>query len=74
MGPAFKEMPFFLSQEFSLVDCTIAPILWRLPQLGITLPEKAEAVREYAKRLFDRESFRQSLSEAEMEINDEYYG
>jgi RNA polymerase-associated protein len=74
MGPAFKEMPFFLSQEFSLVDCTIAPILWRLPQLGITLPEKGEAVREYAKRLFDRESFRQSLSEAEMEINDEYYG
>ena len=74
MAPAFKEMPYFLSQEFSLVDCTIAPILWRLPELGIDLPEKAEPVKEYAQRLFQRESFKLSLSEAELEMNDEYYG
>ena len=74
MAPAFKEMPYFLSQEFSLVDCTIAPILWRLPELGIELPEKAEPVKEYAQRLFQRESFKLSLSEAELEMNDEYYG
>ena len=74
MAPAFKEMPYFLSQEFSLVDCTIAPILWRLPELGIELPEKAEPVKEYAQRLFQRESFKLSLSEAEWEMNDEYYG
>ena len=74
MAPAFKEMPYFLSQEYSLVDCTIAPILWRLPELGIELSGKAEPVKEYAKRLFQRESFKLSLSEAELEMNDEYYG
>ena len=74
MIPAFKEMPYFLSQEYSLVDCTIAPILWRLPILGIELPEKAKPIKEYAARIFERSSFRESLSEAEKEMNEEYYG
>ena len=72
--PAFKEMPYFLSQEFSLVDCTIAPILWRLSLLGMALPEKADSVKAYAERIFARQSFRESLSEAEIELNEEYYG
>jgi RNA polymerase-associated protein len=72
--PAFKEMPYFLSQEFSLVDCTIAPILWRLSLLGMSLPEKAGSVKAYAERIFARQSFRESLSEAEIEMNEEYYG
>ena len=29
----FAARRFFLSDEFSLVDCTIAPLLWRLPGL-----------------------------------------
>ena len=74
MIPAFKEMPYFLSQEFSLVDCTIAPILWRLKQMGIELPEKAQPIKDYAKRIFEKESFKNSLSEAEIEMNEEYYG
>ncbi|MEC8882848.1 MAG: glutathione S-transferase N-terminal domain-containing protein [Pseudomonadota bacterium] len=74
MIPAFKEMPYFLSQEFSLVDCTIAPILWRLKQMNIELPAKAQPIKDYAKRIFEKESFRNSLSEAEIEMNEEYYG
>ena len=61
-------MPYFLSQEFSLVDCTIAPILWRLPQYGIELPEKAQPIIDYANRIFERNSFQVSLSETEQEI------
>ena len=68
--PVFSEMPFFLSQEFSLVDCTIAPVLWRLPQYGIELPEKAAAIKDYANRMFSRNSFQASLSELEMEIRE----
>ena len=71
--PAFKEMPFFLSPEFSLVDCTIAPILWRLPLYEITLPEKAKPVLEYAHRIFTRPSFKSSLSEQEVEMREEFY-
>ena len=31
----FKVKPYFLSDEFSLVDATIAPVLWRLPYYEI---------------------------------------
>ncbi len=64
----FKAKPFFLSDDFTLVDCTIAPILWRLPSFGVELPSHAIAVKQYADRLFDRPSFRESLSELELEL------
>lgn len=64
----FRVMPFFLSEEYSLVDATIAPILWRLPVLGIELPSEAKAVNAYADRIFSREAFQQSLTEAEREM------
>lgn len=64
----FKAKPFFLSDEFSLVDASIAPILWRLPSFGIDLPPQAQAISRYANHLFSRVSFRESLSEAEQEM------
>jgi len=64
----FKAKPFFLSDEFSLVDATIAPILWRLPYFGIDLPPQAQAVTRYANHVFSRSSFRESLSENEQEM------
>lgn len=63
--PVFSAKPFFLSDEFSLVDCALAPLLWRLPLLGIDLPKPAESIKAYAERIFRRESFRASLSETE---------
>ncbi|MCY0964335.1 stringent starvation protein SspA [Parathalassolituus penaei] len=69
--PIFQEMPYFMSDEFSLVDCCVAPILWRLPVLGIELPAKqCKPLLSYMERLFDRESFQASLSEAEKEMHD----
>ncbi len=68
-APIFEEKPYFMSEEFTIVDCCVAPILWRLPQLGIELPEKQEKlISEYMDRLFERESFKASLSDAELEI------
>ncbi len=64
----FAAKPFFLSEDFALVDCTILPILWRLPQLGVRLPPQATGVLDYADRLFERDSFRSSLSEPEREM------
>ena len=64
----FKAKPYFLSDEFSLVDCSIAPILWRLPKFGIKLGGSAKPIMEYAERVFDRPSFRSSLSEEEVEM------
>lgn len=66
----FVEMPFFMSEEFTLVDCCLAPILWRLPQLDISLPStrQTKPLTEYLDRLFERESFQESLTDQEREI------
>ena len=64
----FGAKPYFISDEFSLVDATIAPILWRLPLYGIDLGSQAEPIEEYMKRVFARRSFQQSLTELEQEM------
>jgi len=64
----FAVTPFFLSEDFTLVDASVAPILWRLPHYGIELPKEAKAVDDYARRLFDRETFQLSLTESEREL------
>ena len=66
----FGAKPFFLSDEFSLVDATIIPILWRLKHYHIELPRQAKPVMQYAARMFERDSFRASLSDAEREMMD----
>ena len=66
----FAAKPFFLSDEFSLVDATVAPILWRLKHYGIELPAQAKAVTQYAERIFARDSFEASLTEEEKEMGE----
>ncbi|TFH88078.1 stringent starvation protein A [Billgrantia azerbaijanica] len=69
ISPIFEDVPYFMSEEFSLVDCCIAPILWRLPELGIELPEKQVGpLVSYMERLFERDAFIASLSEREREM------
>lgn len=68
IAPVFNDMPYFLSEEFSLVDCCMAPLLWRLPILDIVLPPQAKSVIAYAERLFERESFISCLTEAEQQM------
>jgi RNA polymerase-associated protein len=70
IAPIFAEKPFFMNDEFTLVDCCIAPILWRLPSLGVDIrPSKqSKPLLTYMESLFNRESFQQSLSEQEREL------
>ena len=63
--PLFANPPYFLGQDFSLVDVTMAPLLWRLPHCGIELTPQAAALRDYAERLFQRPAFARSLSPQE---------
>jgi len=64
----FAAKKFFLSDEFSLVDATIAPILWRLPQFGIKLPVQARPIQRYMDDVFSRPSFQASLTDMEREL------
>lgn len=64
----FKAKPYFLSDEFSLVDATIAPVLWRLPTWEIEMPPQAQTIIRYMNLIFSRPAFRQSLSPLEQEM------
>jgi RNA polymerase-associated protein len=69
VAPILNEAPYFMSEEFSLVDCYLAPLLWRLPAFGIELVgQGSKELKTYMLRLFERESFQASLTEAEREI------
>ena len=70
IAPIFAEMPFFMSEEFTIVDCCMAPILWRLPSLGVDLKsyQHTQPLVDYQTRLFDRDAFRQSLTDVEREM------
>lgn len=68
IAPVFEQKPYFMSDEFTLVDCALAPLLWRLNEMCIELPESAIAVTQYAQRIFARESFQESLSEIEEDM------
>jgi len=71
VSPIFEQKPFFMGEEFSLLDCAIAPLLWRLPSYGIELPPVARPLLDYAERMFDRESFKESLTDGEKEMKDD---
>jgi RNA polymerase-associated protein len=64
----FGAKRYFLSDEFSLVDCSIAPILWRLPLFGIELKGHVQPLKRYMDFVFARRSFQDSLSDAEQEM------
>lgn len=64
----FAARPFFLSDEFTMVDASIVPILWRLASWNVRLPKQASPVEDYMERMFAREGFRRSLSEAELTL------
>lgn len=68
MSPVLTEQQFLLGDEFSLVDCFLAPLLWRLPTLEIDLPRQARPVIDYSKRIFERQAFMTSMSEIERDL------
>ena len=69
-APVFAEMPYFMSDEFTIVDCCVSALLWRLPKMSITLDDpQAKPIQKYMERMFARESFKVSLSELEKEMH-----
>lgn len=67
-APVFAAKPFFMNDEYSLVDCALAPLLWRLPSLGIDLGLLNSSISHYANQIFSREAFQESLSPEEKDM------
>ncbi len=63
-----QNQTYFSGDDYSLIDAYVAPLLWRLPMLGIELPKQAEPLFQYAERLFKRPAFHASMSDQEIEL------
>ena len=69
MSPNFLVQRYAMGNEFSLVDCYLAPLLWRLSVMDVTLPRQGQAVMDYSERLFERSTFQASLNSLEREMH-----
>jgi RNA polymerase-associated protein len=67
-APVFEATPYFMSEEYSLIDCAMAPFLWRLPSIGIDIASLGKGITAYANRLFSRRAFQESLSREEKDM------
>ncbi len=67
---AFKASKFFLSADMSLADCALAPLIWRLPSLGINLPPSAQVINDYGERIFRNPGFTRSLMPEERALRE----
>lgn len=67
-APVFEATPYFMSEEYSLIDCAMAPFLWRLPSIGIDITSLGKGITAYANRLFSRKAFQDSLTSQEKEL------
>jgi len=69
MSPIFLAQRYAMGNEFSLVDCYLAPLLWRLSVMDVTLPRQGQAVMDYSERLFERSTFQASLNSLERDMH-----
>ena len=69
MSPIFLTQRYAMGNEFSLVDCYLAPLLWRLSVMDVTLPRQGQAVMDYSARLVERSTFQASLNSLEREMH-----
>jgi RNA polymerase-associated protein len=63
--PVFKAAKFFLNPELSLADCALAPLVWRLPSLGLNLGREAQAIFDYGERIFRNPGYTRSMTDEE---------
>ena len=70
IAPIFGQRKFFMSDDYSLVDIFLTPVLWRLPYYKVKLPASAKPLLQFAERMFRRDAFEASLTEGEREMRD----
>ena len=70
IAPIFSELPYFMSEEFTLTDCCLAPILWRIHEMGLKVDKSRQTkpLFDYMERIFSREAYQESMSSLEREM------
>lgn len=63
LTPLFQHYPYFMSEQFTILDCMLAPIFIRLSSMGIELPkQQCRPILLYCQRVFNRPAFLKSLT------------
>jgi len=71
IAPVFADRPFFMSEDFTLVDCFVAPILWRLDALDLKMSARQlKPMQKYMNEMFERDTFQESLTEPEVDMRE----
>lgn len=70
MKPMFERSEYFLGDDLTVADISIAVLLWRLEEYNVQLPASAKVIKDYAERIFVRKAFKDSLSEIEEDMRD----
>lgn len=65
LTPIFVKNKYMLGDEFTMLDVSIAPLLWRLDYYGIDLSKNAAPLLKYAERIFSRPAFIEALTPSE---------
>ena len=65
LAPILLKSKYMLGDEFSMLDVSIAPLLWRLDHYGIDLPKSAAPLMKYAERIFSRPAYIEALTPSE---------
>lgn len=65
IGTRLNAGAYLLGDEFTLLDVSLAPVLWRLDHYGIELPRTAAPLMTYGERLFSRPAFIDSMTPSE---------
>ena len=65
IGTRLNAGAYLLGEEFTLLDVSLAPVLWRLDHYGIELPRTAAPLMTYGERLFSRPAFIDSMTPSE---------
>lgn len=71
IAPVFADRSFFMNDEFTLVDCFVAPILWRLNALDLKMSARQlKPIQRYMNDMFERDTFQESLTEPEVDMRE----
>lgn len=63
LTPLFQHYPYFMSEQFTILDCMLAPIFIRLNAMGIELPkQQCRPIHLYCQRIFSRPAFIKSMT------------
>ena len=65
IAPLFTKQKYLLGEVYSMLDVALAPLLWRLDYLGISLPKQGAPLLKYAERIFSRPAFIAALTPVE---------